>query len=149
LHVDPRDVLGRPCVFIQFQKPCGSIRSGVHDDDSISLPRLSVGRDYDHHAQPRRECVLAVWRLRRDLERFSAGDGAQSGSNMAVTAHDVTRELEELVEALDRRVPRVEHAGEAEIARDAAALRAKALDRLTELTGGRSIAAGSGRGDPT
>jgi hypothetical protein len=58
------------------------------------------------------------------------------------------RELEELVEALDRRVPRVEHAGEAAIARDAAALRAKALDRLTELTSSPPIPAGSGGGDP-
>jgi hypothetical protein len=50
---------------------------------------------------------------------------------MAVT--ELTRELEELIAALDRRVPRVEAAGEADIARDAAALRAKAVDRLAEL----------------
>ena len=67
---------------------------------------------------------------------------------MAVTVGEVRRELEELVEALDRRVPRVEHTGEAAIARDAAALRAKALDRLTELTSSPSIPAGSGGGDP-
>ena len=52
---------------------------------------------------------------------------------MAVSAPDLTRELEELIAALDRRVPRVEQAGEAAIARDAAALRAKAVDRLAEL----------------
>ena len=46
---------------------------------------------------------------------------------------DLARELEELIAALDRRVPRVEQAGEAEIAHDAAALRAKAVDRLAEL----------------
>jgi hypothetical protein len=34
---------------------------------------------------------------------------------------------------LDRRVPRVVQAGESGIARDAAALRAKAVKRLTEL----------------
>jgi hypothetical protein len=43
------------------------------------------------------------------------------------------RELEDLIEALDRRVPRVERAGEAAIARDAAALRERAVDRLTKL----------------
>jgi hypothetical protein len=43
---------------------------------------------------------------------------------MAVNAAELTRELEELIVALDRRVPRVERAGEAPIARDAAALRA-------------------------
>jgi hypothetical protein len=47
----------------------------------------------------------------------------------------LVRELEELVEALDRRVPRVEQAGEASIARDAAALRASAVKRLAELRG--------------
>jgi len=52
---------------------------------------------------------------------------------MAVNAAELTRELEELIAALDRRVPRVEHAGEAAIARDAAALRAKASRRLAEL----------------
>ena len=48
---------------------------------------------------------------------------------MAVNASELTREIEELIAALDRRVQRVERAGEAAIARDAAALRAKAFDR--------------------
>jgi hypothetical protein len=52
---------------------------------------------------------------------------------MAVSTTDLESVLEELIAALDRRVPRVEQAGEAEIARDAAALRAKAVKRLTEL----------------
>jgi hypothetical protein len=42
---------------------------------------------------------------------------------MAVTASNLVRELQELIAALDRRVPRVEQAGESAIARDAAALR--------------------------
>ena len=45
---------------------------------------------------------------------------------------ELARELEELIAALDRRVARVEQAGEAGIARDAAALRAKAVRRLAE-----------------
>ena len=45
----------------------------------------------------------------------------------------LARELKDLITALDRRVPHVERAGEASIARDAAALRAKAMKRLTEL----------------
>ena len=52
---------------------------------------------------------------------------------MAVRRTDLVRELNELIAALDRRVPHVERAGEASIARDAAALRAKAMKRLTEL----------------
>jgi hypothetical protein len=47
------------------------------------------------------------------------------------------RQLHELIEALDRRVPHVERAGERAIARDAALLKAKALIRLAELEGGQ------------
>jgi len=43
------------------------------------------------------------------------------------------RVLQELIEALDRRFPQVERAGEATIARDAAALKVKALARIAEL----------------
>lgn len=43
------------------------------------------------------------------------------------------RHLHELIAALDRRVPRVERAGEVAIARDAAALRKKALQRIARL----------------
>ena len=49
------------------------------------------------------------------------------------SASELARDLEALIAALDRRVPRVEQATEAAIARDAAALRAKAVDRLAEL----------------
>ena len=52
---------------------------------------------------------------------------------MAVTTRDLTRELKELIVALDQRLPRVEQVGEEAIARDAAALRAKAVDRLRDL----------------
>jgi hypothetical protein len=41
--------------------------------------------------------------------------------------------LRELVEALDRRVTHVERLGEARIARDAAALRKEAVNRIQEL----------------
>ena len=52
---------------------------------------------------------------------------------MEVKVQELRRELEELIAALDRRVPCVERAGEAAIARDAAALREKAVKRLAEL----------------
>lgn len=42
------------------------------------------------------------------------------------------RILHELIEALDRRAP-MSHKGEAWIARDAAALRTRALERIAEL----------------
>jgi hypothetical protein len=68
---------------------------------------------------------------------------------MAVSARDLTRDLEELIAALDRRVPRVERAGEADIARDAAALRAKAVARLAEITSNVAIKTAKGRGGPS
>jgi hypothetical protein len=49
---------------------------------------------------------------------------------MALTGSRLARQLEELIAALDRRRPRADRAGEADIARDAAALRAAAVDRL-------------------
>ena len=68
---------------------------------------------------------------------------------MAVNAGELTRVLEELIAALDRRVPRVEQAGEADIARDAAALRAKAFDRLAELATAPAAGSKPDRGEPT
>jgi hypothetical protein len=52
---------------------------------------------------------------------------------MAMTPSRAVRELLELIAALDRRVPQVQRAGEASLARDAAALRARALKRIEEL----------------
>jgi hypothetical protein len=65
---------------------------------------------------------------------------------MAVTPNQVADELRDLIAALDRRVPRVEQAGEASIARDAAALREKAVQRLEQLSD-RSTIAALGAGD--
>jgi hypothetical protein len=52
---------------------------------------------------------------------------------MAITSVEVVRELRELIAALDRRMPQVQRAGEIAIARDAAALRDRAVKRLEEL----------------
>ena len=52
---------------------------------------------------------------------------------MGMNTGELARELEDLIAALDRRVPRVEQAGEVTIAREAAALRARAVNRLAEL----------------
>ena len=68
---------------------------------------------------------------------------------MALTAPALTRELEELIAALDRRVPRVEEAGEADIARDAAALRAKAVERLATLVHDAAPPPATSERDPT
>jgi len=69
---------------------------------------------------------------------------------MIVNEVDLKRELQELIVALDRRVPRVNQAGEVAIARDAAALRAKAVERLAELARQPAVEpVTAGRSDPT
>ena len=52
---------------------------------------------------------------------------------MALSRSQLINDLHELIEALDRRVPRMERAGEAAIVRDAAALRTEAVKRLAQL----------------
>jgi hypothetical protein len=54
-----------------------------------------------------------------------------------IDGDDIIADLEALVAALDRRVPRIERAGERQIAQDAAALRRQALERLETLRRGR------------
>ena len=49
---------------------------------------------------------------------------------MAMNTGDLARQLEDLIAALDRRVPRVEQAGEVTIAREAAALRVAELGEV-------------------
>jgi hypothetical protein len=50
-----------------------------------------------------------------------------------LSASSAVRELQELIEALDRRVPQVQRAGEVSIAREAATLKARALERIEAL----------------
>jgi hypothetical protein len=65
-----------------------------------------------------------------------------------MSVRERVRELEELIAALDRRVPQVRQAGEAAIARDAAALRAKAVERLAELARRAAGPGATASGDP-
>jgi len=83
---------------------------------------------------------LAVSRLRADVVPGAAEQqpgtavAAMSGLARRETGRERTlRELHELVAALDRRVPRIERAGELAIARASADLRTAALKRLEEL----------------
>jgi len=59
---------------------------------------------------------------------------ARSGGADVSSSADIITRLGELIDALDRRVPQIERAGEAQIAADSAALRRAALDRIEELT---------------
>jgi hypothetical protein len=94
---------------------------------------LPVVGDYHRRPEPGRQRLLALRALRRSVERVAPRGTAVRAVVVAVAKRDLIRELQELIAALDRRVPRVEQAGEATIAREAAALREKAVRRLREL----------------
>ena len=57
---------------------------------------------------------------------------------MEISTSELARELEELIAALDRRLPNLELARETPNAQDAARLRARAVERLAELSTTRS-----------
>ena len=54
-------------------------------------------------------------------------------SPVSDSERSVLDDLRELVAALDRRVPQLDRKGERDIARDAAALRAEAMNRIREI----------------
>jgi hypothetical protein len=90
--------------------------------------------DYDEGEESRLEQLLAVHQMWRGLERVAATIHAhRDAAAMAVSRTQLTRELQELIAALDRRVPQLERADETAIARDAADLRAQAMKRLAEI----------------
>jgi hypothetical protein len=69
----------------------------------------------------------------RPRTRDKQETGVKMTDSASAARSVLVRRLRELVTALDQRVPHVERAGEAAIARDATALREKALQRITEL----------------
>jgi hypothetical protein len=98
------------------------------------LSGVSVIGDRDESQEPRRGQLLAVHELRRTVERVTDADRSGECISMAmIPTATIIRELLELIAALDRRVPQVQRAGEVSIARDAAALKARALQRIEEL----------------
>jgi hypothetical protein len=78
---------------------------------------------------------------RMTMERWASGlttvyaDGALARARMLDTApeSELLRALQELVQALDRRIPHVERAGEVKIGQDARVLRADASKRIALL----------------
>ena len=71
--------------------------------------------------------------MRGSVEHLTSAGSAAKYTAMAMRSTQLLRDLRELIAALDRRVPQAHRAGEASIARDSAALRARALERIDEL----------------
>jgi hypothetical protein len=105
-------------------------------EDAVRMPSVPVVSYYDDRQEPRRECVLALWNVRRGLERHPSSGRALARTMVTATEAELTRALLELIAALARRVPCVGRVGEASIARDAEALQKKARKRLAELPEG-------------
>ncbi len=98
------------------------------------MPDVPIVVHHDDGEDAGCEQLLALHRMRRDLERLAPRRRPDGGIDVALSRLDLVRELTELIEALDRRLPNVEQAGEIAIARDAAALRQRAVERLDELS---------------
>ena len=60
---------------------------------------------------------------------------ASIADNRSTPAREVLADLYRLIEALDRRVPRLERLGEAQIAHDAADLRERAVSLIRRIEG--------------
>lgn len=92
-----------------------------------------------------RRYVTPIETRQRDrvtMERWASGltsvyaDGALARARMehpVIAESELLRALQEFVEALDRRIPHIERAGEANIAADARRLRADASARIALL----------------
>jgi hypothetical protein len=97
----------------------------------VSDLRFVVDR-HDRKDSQRRQ-LLAMYEVRRRVERVAVTGRSAGRAPMALTRTPAVRGLLDLIAALDRRVPHVERAGEMAIARDAAELKARALKRIAEL----------------
>jgi hypothetical protein len=91
---------------------------------------VSVDGHHDDRQKARRRQLLAMHALRRNLEPLATP--AVEVTSMS-PYHAIISDLQELIGALDRRVPQVQRAGELSIARAAAALRLEAVNRIEEL----------------
>jgi hypothetical protein len=99
------------------------------------MPGVQIDVDHHHGKDPRRHQLLALRYLRRGVERVAPPRHENGQPVMAMTDDELVRKLEELVEALDRRMPhRIEQPGDAGVAREAATLRERATNRLAELS---------------
>jgi hypothetical protein len=110
------------------------------------LPFLHLGHDCDDSQGSEHHELLAVSRLRGDLDACSAAANVRTVAPMieptrhvATDRARIVRELHELIAALDRRVPQVHRMGELAIATAAAALRGEALKRIEELEGDAAV----------
>jgi hypothetical protein len=113
---------------------------------------LSVGGGHTREPESDAVHVLALRDLRADLAPGTSAVDAKVVGRQAMTilnerpgirwarlkneetpTAEILRDLHQLIEALDRRVPRLERVGEAQIARDASDLRERASKLILQI----------------
>jgi hypothetical protein len=112
-----------------------------HRGGAAVLPLLPLDDHRDHCQVSKHQELLALCALQGDLGSCSPADSddrtvapmIEQATGVETARWRIVRELEELIAALDRRVPQVHRVGELAIARAAAALRGAALKRIEEL----------------
>lgn len=97
---------------------------------------MRVARDQLRGEAPERKQLLALLEMRRCVEPVAAHRPRRAvpmSLHPAVAPADLATQLTELIEAIDRRLPQVQRAGEATIANAAVRLRLEAVKRLSEI----------------
>jgi hypothetical protein len=110
-----------------------SVRGRFSSHGPGVLSGVQVGVDCHHGQESRRQQLLAMHGLWRGVERLTVTPRWQRSAPVALTHTQAIGELVELIAALERRVPQIHRSGEIAIARDAAALKERALQRIAEL----------------
>ena len=120
----------------QLRSIPNAARRGAEAQSPAGVPEMRIARHQLRGETPEREQLLAMLEMRRCVEPV-ATDRARRA--LPMTAHpaaflsDVAVQLQELIEAIDRRLPQVQRAGEATIANAAVRLRLEAVKRLGEI----------------
>jgi hypothetical protein len=104
-----------------------------HADHESKEPPIGEARHPVRVARSKIATNGPAYDLRCALVTAARGNQRMSDTPQNDKSKQQIRHLRELIAALDKRVPRIERVGEASIARDAAALKKKALERLAEL----------------
>src|SRR5687767_10247515 len=120
----------------QLRSIPNAARRGAETQSPAGVPEMRIARHQLRGETPQRQQLLAMLEMRRCVEPVATD---RSRRAVSMTTHpvefltDVAAQLQELIEAIDRRLPQVQRAGEATIANAAVRLRVEAVKRLGEI----------------
>ena len=120
----------------QLRSIPNAARRGAQAQSPAGVPEMRIARHQLGGETTQRQQLLAMLEMRRCVEPVATD---RAWRTLPMTAHpaaflsDVAVQLQELIEAIDRRLPQVQRAGEATIANAAVRLRLEAVKRLGEI----------------